>query len=276
MVDIDKCEYNKISKPENYFADLNKVPEIYFVERNNPKNFTYPIHEVKLSKEVYNKTFSLNKENDEDIGSTKEQTSKEQIFKIKKVSKIAGRRKLKSLHLTPVKHGRSSKDNIVTKIKTCFINSGLNYINKEYKLFLEKRGKKVTPLLKKIAPKFPQAYKKTENQTFLNKKMKDIFSMNVSKKCTKYSPDYNKNQIDKLYQKNEAKEVIKILETNVKEFYEEYISEDKKIEGFNIEEDIKEMANKNNLDKEYLEKFRNTSMELIEILNKKGRNSKTK
>ena len=96
--------------------------------------------------------------------------------------------------------------------------------------------------------------------------------MDVSKKCSRFKEDYNLKQINELYYKNEAKDIINILEKTVKNFYMEYISENNKIEGFNLDDDVKKIEIKyNDKDKEYAGKFRNTAMNLIQILSKKGR-----
>ena len=295
-MDIHFSDIANISKPENYrynthleindyTREINQVNiNNCFVNQRNEEEFK------NENEEVVKKVLS-NEKNEEDdrinISITKEQTStksipningdqKESIFKIKKISKIAGRRKTKNQNTLqeaiPVKHGKSSIDNITTKVKTYFINSALRYVNYLYRLSLKNSNKKTNPLLQKIEPKFSKAFTKEENQSFLDKKMGDVFSMRVSKKCSKFDKNYNKNKIKELREKNEVKEVIQIFEKTVKELYEEYISEDNKIKGFNLDEDVKNIEKKyKDKDEDYPVKFRNTAMKLIEILSKKGR-----
>ena len=105
--------------------------------------------------------------------------------------------------------------------------------------------------------------------------MKDIFSMNVSKKCSRFRKDYNLHQINKLYKdEHDAKEVIKIMNSTVKDLYLAYINENKKIKGFNLDEDVKKIEKKyKESDEKYAENFRKVANELIEILSAKGRKS---
>ena len=195
---------NGISNTEDFYKNKNNQQKIIntlpFYEKNNAY-----INTISRNGDVLgslNPTLFLdsnkngpNEVEDEDTGSQtnlyeptsekpkeKPKNKKENklIFKIKKVSKLAGRRSLNKPIQALVKHGKSAKDNITTKVKTCFINRATKYTNQLYKLYRQKKGKKEIILLQKIEPKFSQAYTKEENQNFLNKKMKDIFT--VSKK----------------------------------------------------------------------------------------------
>ena len=51
--------------------------------------------------------------------------------------------------------------------------------------------------------------------------------------------------------------------------YEKYIGKNDTIPGYNLENDLKKIEQRNG--KEYAEKYKNTALNLIEILNKKGR-----
>ena len=68
---------------------------------------------------------------------------------------------------------------------------------------------------------------------------------------------------------NEAKEIIDILNTTVKDMYEKYIGKNDTIPGYNLENDLKKIEQRNG--KEYAEKYKITALNLIKILNKKGR-----
>ena len=290
--------FNGISKVEDYNINNQEkfINTFQCVERNN----TYEINAIYKNKGDLgnlNPTLFLSSGEGENSGVGDEETGSQTnlyeptsekpkekpknkkenklIFKIKKVSKLAGRRSLNKHIQVLVKHGKSAKDNITTKVKTCFINRATKYTNQLYKLYRQKKGKKEIILLQKIEPKFSQAYTKEENQNFLNKKMKDIFSMKVSKKCSHYNEDYNMHQINKLYkEEQDAKEVIKIMNSTVKDLYLEYINETKKIEGFNLDEDVQKIEEKyKDNDENYAQKYRKIAIELIDILNAKGRGS---
>jgi len=293
-----------ISKPEDFYKNkdnaLKSINSLFHVEKNNTFEINVnPGIEETLESVKATLILSINKSEvngiEEKYTRSQSQSAKlyeitsekpkekhaaksdKKIFKIRKVSQIAGRRSSNKPLMVRVKHGKSAKDNITTKVKTYFINGATKYTNGLYKLYRRKKGKKENILLQKIEPKFSKAYTKEENQNFLNKKMKDIFSMNVSKKCSRFSKDYNLHQINKLYkEEHDAKEVIKIMNSTVKDLYLEYINENKKIKGFNLDEDVKKIEEKyKESDEKYAENFRKVANELIEILSAKGRaNSK--
>ena len=260
ILSTNKNEINEIE--EKYTRSQSQSAKLYEITSEKPKEK----HAAKSDK--------ITSEKPKEKHAAK---SDKKIFKIRKVSQIAGRRSSNKPLMVRVKHGKSAKDNITTKVKTYFINGATKYTNGLYKLYRRKKGKKENILLQKIEPKFSKAYTKEENQNFLNKKMKDIFSMNVSKKCSRFSEDYNLHQINKLYKEEpDAKEVIKIMNSTVKDLYLEYINENKKIKGFNLDEDVKKIEEKyKESDEKYAENFRKVANELIEILSAKGRaNSK--
>ena len=168
---------------------------------------------------------------------------------IKQFNKKKGRRR-KSNHksiktkMDKKYHSKSKEDNMIHKIKVFFIQSTMNFINKRFEDFEMKKGNKKAKLISKIKSKFTQTIKKEPNLQFLNTKIKDLFSSDLSEKCTKLTKDYNKQQIKELYQKNEAKEIIEILEKNVEELLKIYVNGDYASEGFYIENDLNEEKEK--------------------------------
>ena len=107
-----------------------------------------------------------------------------------------------------------------------------------------------------------------------------VFSENVSVKCSLYKPEHNKNQIEKIYKNNEAKNVIDILNKPIKEMFDAFIL-NKSIPGFyTLNTDIKELKekmqkdNEENID-EYLKKYRNIALNFESIfINKSSRQNK--
>ena len=62
------------------------------------------------------------------------------------------------------------------------------------------------------------------------------------------------------------------MNSTVKDLYLEFINENQKIEGFNLDEDVKKIEEKyKDNDENYAQKFRKIAIELIDILNAKGR-----
>ena len=194
---------------------------------------------------------------------------KQKIFRIKKIRNLLGRRKLNQpeLYSCGANHTKFREDNIVRKVKIYFTNSTMSYINKIYNEFLGIKTKKC--LLGRVKPNFANAWTKKENQEYLSKNIKDIFSEKLSTKCRRYPNNYNKKQIAKILKSNKAKEVIKILKTSVQDMYEKYIDEHDIIPGYNIKYDLEKIEKRNGTI--YAASYKNIALNLIEILNKKGR-----
>ena len=176
-------------------------------------------------------------------------------------------------------HDKFKEDNIIKKIKTSFIKKTMNYINKEYGIYLNKHKiRKIEKLIRRITPANSVRIKKENNLKWFDSKLKDIFSQKISSKYSKYNGDYNKKQIDKIYKEDDAKNVIGILDKKVRDMYNIY-SKNIKLDGFEtLEDDLKnqrELMKENNEEeiKKYLEIFQNTAQNLEGIfLGKKSRN----
>ena len=182
------------------------------------------------------------------------------IFTIKKVIK-RGRRKLCCFYPKKAKHDKHSCDNIIRRIKTYFINSAMNYINKKYDEFLSIHNCKKGRLLQKINPNFHI------NPKFLETNISQIFSENLSERCKNYIPEipeYNRKQIESLYKKNEAKEVIQIMNKKVCDLYLDYIRNT--IPEFSLNNDLIKIREKNG--NKYSDRFEKIAKNLIGILNK--------
>ena len=191
------------------------------------------------------------------------------IFKIKKIRQKLGRRKLNQpeLYSCGANHTKFGEDNIVRKIKIYFTNSTMSYINQKYIEFTGIKSKK--RLLGRIKPNFTIAWTKKENQEYLSKQIKNIFSEKLSTKCRRFPNNYNQKQITKIFKNGKAHEVIDILNSSVQDMYKKYIDEINIIPGYNLKYDLKEIEKRNG--KEYAKLYKNIAMNLLEILNKKGR-----
>ena len=171
-------------------------------------------------------------------------------------------------------HSKSKEDNIIHKIKVSFIESAMNFINKKYEDFEAKKGNKYPKLLLRIKSKFTGPIKSNQNLIFLNTKIKDLFSCELSGKYTNINKDYNKTKIKELYQKNEAYEVIYIMGKTVEELLNNYINGDYEDDGFFIENDLdkerKKMINNKEEDvDDYTQKFLETAKNFRNIFRNK-------
>ena len=199
------------------------------------------------------------------IINTKTQIEKNKIFDIKKVSKRIGRRKhdKPELYKYEAVHTKYRQDNIIQKIKIHFINSTMDLINRKYNEYLNIDSKK--RLLQKIKPNFTKIFTKKGNQEFLEKKLKDVFSEELSERCSTFhdKKNYNKEQIEKLYEKNKAKNVINILDKSLKEMYRIYIMENNGMKEYNLKYDLIQIEQKNG--KEYAQEYNKKAMDFLNL-----------
>ena len=252
-----KSNYIMLNKDEDRMYDLgDKIQEIFSHKKDNP----FDDYEESQTK---NSPYFSTKQTDQNINVVK-------IFYTKKVQKIAkrGRRNSGFISFIKPKHSRKTKDNLVRKIKRHFIKSLINYINYLYK----NHSGKSKEFLKKIKPKFVDAPNNQESLNFFYMTLRQIFSEDLSKKYVRFNPDYNRKQIEILYDKNEPKEVIDIMNKTLKEMYEIYISN--QIDEFKLEKDLSEIESKAKKDILYECKIRETAKQLIHNLVKKSEKQK--
>ena len=196
------------------------------------------------------------------------------IEKIDKKKKNMGRRKKKKIYRTKSIHNKFNKDNIVRKIKIHFLNAGIKYINKKYREF---KILKLKPTKEKFLHKLKQKYTdyktKKEEKIFLSKKLSEILSDSVSKRCKNHKIDYNERNIKKLIKNGEPKNLIEFLDKTIEDVYKLYISEGKdKIPEFNLENDLVEIEEDiNERGENYKIKYKEYALDLISILNEPGK-----
>ena len=201
--------------------------------------------------------------------------NKEKIFGIVKKNKNKGRIRNDSNLIG--NHNKFFEDNIIRKFKGRFIENCRIYINKEYEAFLlnnEHETRKEKILLQRISPELSRRIAKDDNLKWLDTKLFQIFSEDVSTKCSLYDLDYNVKGIIKLYREKKAKNIINILNSTVREMLEAFIQN--KIPGFgtldddlkNLEEKMKKTDDQKTI-KQYLEKYRNKALNFEDIFQKK-------
>ena len=203
------------------------------------------------------------------------------IFQILKGHKNKGRIKKNSKLIG--KHNKFSEDNIIRKFKGRFLEKLRIYINYEYKKYLlnqNKKVKKMKVLIQRITPKISRKIKKKDNLEWINKKLYQVFSENVSVKCTLYNKEHNKHEIDKIFKENKAIEIIDILNKSIGEMLYKFAN-NIRIDGLETLEDdmisLKKKLIKENEDNinEYLQKYKNIAMNFEKIfINKSERNDK--
>ena len=258
---------NIFDKEEN---EVNK-DNIYFINEKN-------IHEdKKIEKKIFKAEKILMKNNlnkNNLIEENKNENDKQKIFGRKKQNSDE-----KGLH------NKKSKDNIVNKIKAYFFNSFIRNLIKEYAI-----NKSIE--LKKLPTKgFISDLSKKNNERLFNMKISEILrEQSISTKYKTFDKFENKKIIDKIYDENIEKNVIKILELTFEELFIIYRiklgdSKDKKkleeikdkIEGLDlldeknrckgIEELIEELKKKH--EEEYIEKVKTVCLGYKNFFNDK-------
>ena len=278
----------RIENTLNYFIKSNLETKLNKKEEQNNEEFflVVPVEVIKdnfapktndNTDNNYDKT-NLNDNNDKkakitknnkiicgSVVANKTRTEKNKIFDTKKINKRIGRRKQDKpeLYNYEAVHTKYRQDNIIQKIKIYFINSTMALINKKYNEYLNTNSKK--RLIQKIKPNFTKIFTKKGNREFLEKKLKVVFSEELSERCSTFhdKKNYNKEQIEKLYEKNKAKDVINILNKSLKEMYRIYIMENNEMNGYNLKYDLIQIEQKNG--KEYAQEYNKKAMEFLSL-----------
>jgi len=233
----DDNSFKCIDLKGNYFIEEEKKPMEYKEIQN--------IH-------FSTKTMIFNCTDESEIDSQtylKTSSKKTKIFNIKKFKK-RGRRKFGAKISSKIKHGKNSTDLIRQKIKRRFIQSIRNYLNNLYNKYFCLKKRKSDNFLKKIKPKNLENFSMT---------LRELFSSDLGSKYTKMDKKYNKKNIDILIQKNEAKEIIQLLNKTIKEVYEIYINDE--IPEFSLAHDLNKIEKKEG--NYYKNKVKEIALQLI-------------
>ena len=244
--DIEYIEKSQTFNDNNRFI-LDNIDESDYYNRTC-------INENSLNKDLF--SFDKTSEIVEQEVNRKISLENNQIFKIKKAKK-QGRRKLGKIYSNEPRHDKFSKDNIIKKIINHFIQSTLNYINEKYNEFLKNNNRRSQPLLHKIINTTSKFVTKKKISKLFKAKARDLFTMDISKRCSRSNPKDNINRIEKLYSQNEAVEVMEILNKSLSELYGEYMNN--KIPKYSFQNDLNLIGDKNdtNYKISYQDKARN-------------------
>ena len=244
--DIEYIEKSQTFNNNNRFILDNKDESDYYSRTC--------INENSLNKDLF--SFDKTSEIVEQEVNRKISLENNQIFKIKKAKK-QGRRKLGKIYSNEPRHDKFSKDNIIKKIINHFIQSTLNYMNEKYNEFLKNNNRRSQPLLHKIINTTSKFVTKKKISKLFKAKARDLFTMDISKRCSRSNPKDNINRIQKLYSQNEAVEVMEILNKSLSELYGEYMNN--KIPKYSFQNDLNLIGDKNdtNYKISYQDKARN-------------------
>ena len=224
--------YNNLDTfPLDFDSDLNTEKNI------NPQNSFEIAYKICFNEELYKNEEPLNadylyqyyqNENSKTKESTKEKVEEniQNISKTEKEDKLLGKkRKLgRKKNIEKIKnnnenikkiHNDKVEDNMLNKIQIHSIKCIIEYFNSilDYIIYNDKER------FLNIDSSFKKKINKKEREELKKKKLCDILKLNISKKYTKHSFDYNKN----LYEKIEKMKENPIYEALIKLSNENYL-----------------------------------------------------
>jgi len=169
-------------------------------------------------------------------------------------------------------HSKECEDNIIKKIKTHCMIYLEKQLNKSLKYSLNFSFKKFY----KLNTDINEILRKDYNIKLMNMTIKEIYEENSP--CKKYDQSVNKKNYDlirEIYDKNEEKETIELLNTKFIDFLNELETKEFIIKEIERKERLKKKDNHNNIS--YMSKVRNLLENFQEWFTKKlDRNYKSK
>ena len=252
---------------DNFDSDLNISQDLSYNRQNQ-----------EIEKAVINNFSSNNNYSDEDsvesenlylIGGVEEAidvngiNNKKKIFKIIKISNKKGRcpNSYKEEHKDVIfVHGKTSNDNITRKVKTHMSNSLLDFVNQIYAKEYQEINKfsKNEKWLKPISLKSKIPISIDENLKWLDMKVKDYLSSDVSMKNKHYEIDHNAKEIEKVITEGNMLGVCQILNMEIREVLNYYATDSElkisDISFVTLKTDFKDF---NESDESYFSKIQN-------------------
>ena len=167
-----------------------------------------------------------------------------------------------------------TNDNMIRKCKHFVINNCIEFLNFQIKkIYHNNIGEGI--LIKKILDinQIQKSDNKLEStKLFLNKKLSEIFSFDISSKYTSFLPDHNKILISRLLNEEDIEKrekFQKIFNLTFADCIQLFLGNNNKyieFEGFPVLDEIKDELNEDN---EYLEKIKNFLLNLEDIIKHK-------
>ena len=189
--------------------------------------------------------------------------NKEKIFKIIKITNKRGRcsNSYKEEHKdVEFVHGKTSDDNITRKLKISMSNSLLDFVNQIYAKEYQEINKfsKNEKWLKPISLKSKIPISIDENLKWLDMKVKDYLSSDVSMKNKHYEIDHNAKEIEKVITEGNMLGVCQILNMEIREILNYYATDSElkisDISFVTLKTDFKDF---NESDESYFSKIQN-------------------
>ena len=274
---IDKIDINYVIYNSIGIEQLSQKNLDFKIESNNKpiaptkastrfdKSFDNKIDDYESMKNSSNNFYqdSIKEENDEP---NFHELKSNLIIKKKKV----GRKR----KLDYEDNHKIANDNMIRKCKHLVINNCIEFLNFQIKkIYNNNIGEGI--LIKKILD--INQVQKSDNKLettklFLNKKLSEIFSVDISSKYTSFLPDHNKILISRLLNEEDIEKrekFQKIFNLTFADCMQLFLGNNNKyieFEGFPVLDEIKDELNEDN---EYLEKIKNFLLNFEDIIKHK-------
>ena len=212
-----QCFENETISNKIYTEDLEQKDndnelsdnKIYFINGIPKNNDNFQKQKIEREEKKLNKT----QEATIKLKSAQNKMEKNTIFKTEKIISRNKRNKIQEAKNKSI-HTKYANDNMIRKIKRIIINHMMEFINKkiEEKYKNIGNGIRIKKLLKMKKTQVSNS-ETSYNIGFLNKKLKDIFSENITKRYSIYPPEKNKILVEKLINEQdlEKKEYFNVL-----------------------------------------------------------------
>ena len=274
---IDKIDINYVIYNSIGIEQLSQKNLDFKIESNNKpiaptkastrfdKSFDNKIDDYESMKNSSNNFYqdSIKEENDEP---NFHELKSNLIIKKKKV----GRKR----KLDYEDNHKIANDNMIRKCKLLVINNCIEFLNFQIKkIYHNNIGEGI--LIKKILDinQIQKSDNKLEStKLFLNKKLSEIFSVDISSKYTSFLPDHNKILISRLLNEEDIEKrekFQKIFNLTFADCMQLFLGNNNKyieFEGFPVLDEIKDELNEDN---EYLEKIKNFLLNFEDIIKHK-------
>ena len=276
--------YNSFLSEGNSINNRNDTYNISNLQTGNEvRNVFYPndIKEINDEPSEDDKRFYIVKKEKKEKKEEKNiKRNKKAIFYIFKKDGIRGRRSnaYKEKHkFVKYEHSKIRDDNVIRKVKTHFTNDILEYVNiiygNEYQK-LHKNSPK-THWLQKISRQSKTFIRKDENLKWLNMKLKDYLSSQVSTKNKHFEIGHNAKEIKKVLDEGKMGELINILNTDIGTLLKQYATKEEIVQYDGVsfpclEEKFKEENAKDDEEKEYIQKVKRIAVNFWSIFNDKS------
>ena len=222
----NEIKIDKINKESSYLNEREIITSKNFFENKKEKPEKIEIvidtkykEPSKLNQKEDKISFDEKNDNDEkESNIIIDKTFKESIqSKIKKhilskrpfkEKKTLGRKRKENEGLG--EHNKFSDDNIIRKIKHVILDNVMKFINKKIKLIYFYRNEKILKDMELFKLKLKQnlSSKSEYNKGFLDKKLGEIFSDDISSKYSRYPSSHNRELIKSLLNEEEERRRI--------------------------------------------------------------------